>query len=91
MIPLNDKSNTFYFIVVICVFIAGIFVGLFWSDITVYFQWKPEFSIGDAISIAAISITFIFAYKGLADNRIQYLNSISPILDQYIDSFSGFL
>lgn len=65
--------------VVLCV-CAGVILGQSFSF---------EVKLSDLISLSATMVTFAFAYFGLKSNKVQYINSITPIVTKHESGHLG--
>ena len=77
---LSKKSNLFYFSVLILVFISGLIAGFIITGYEPPLNWNGELKAGDIFAVLASIVTFVFAYKGLKDNRKHFELSNKPII-----------
>lgn len=77
------NSAFFQFIVISLTLLAGIFIGFIFSDFEIPIKWEAELKVGDLIAAIIGLITFIFAYKGITDNRKSIELSFQPALYEH--------
>ncbi|ALS33759.1 hypothetical protein PTRA_a2695 [Pseudoalteromonas translucida KMM 520] len=78
------KNSTFFQITVIVLTLtAGVFIGFIFGDFDIPIKWNAELKAGDLIATFIGLITFVFAYKGIADNRKSIELSFQPVLYEH--------
>lgn len=82
------NSIFFQFIVIGLTLAAGVFIGLSFTDFDIPVKWNAELKFGDLISIAVGLLTFVFAYKGITDNRRVTELSFKPRLFEHTSFLS---